>query len=123
MPGKIVMSKAVLLNFGSTFKGTSRLAGVGEGELGGLERGVSGESNVVYVDLGKSTGVKPGDLFIVYREVDASDGTLLADGKKSEKRKTAIGEIVILRVEDRASTALVTYSTDGISLGDSVERR
>lgn len=123
MPGKIVISQAVLLNFGSTFKGTSRLAGAGEGQLGALQTGVTGESGVVYVDIGKSSGVKPGDLFIVFRDMAASDGAMVLDGKKPEKRKTAIGEIVILRVEDRASTALVTYSTDGISLGDSVERR
>jgi len=125
MPGKIVMTKAVLLNFGSTFKGSSRLAGVGEshGSLGDLERGIAGEDRVVYLDVGRSSGVKPGDLFIVYRDMDAAAGTVSLDGKKPEKRKTAIGELVILRVEDRASTALVTYSTDGISLGDSVERR
>jgi len=125
MPGKVVMTKGVLLNFGSEFKGSTRLAGVGEGKglLGDLDRGIAGENHVVYVDIGKSSGAKPGDLFIVYRDMDETDGTLAADGKKPAKRKTAIGEIVILRVEDRTSTALVTYSTDGLSLGDSVERR
>ena len=125
MPGKVVMTKGVLLNFGSLFKGTTRFAGVGEGKgpLGDLERGIAGENHVVYVDIGKTSGAKPGDLFIVYRDMDANDGALTPDGKKPAKRKTAVGEIVILRVEDRASTALVTYSTDGLSLGDSVERR
>jgi hypothetical protein len=116
MPGKIVMTKSVLLNFGGTeIKGSTRLAGVGSGRgmLGDLERGIAGENHVVYLDLARSSGVKPGDLFIVYRDMDTAEG----------KRKTAIGEVVILRVEERASTALVTYSTDGISLGDSVERR
>jgi hypothetical protein len=116
LPGNVVMTKAVLLNFGSELKGTTRLAGVGEGHgpLGDLERGIAGENRVVYIDVAKSSGVKPGDLFIVFRDIAATDGSL---------RKTAIGEIVILRVEDRASTALVTYSTDGLSLGDYVERR
>jgi hypothetical protein len=124
MPGTIVMTKNVLLNLGSTVKGSTRLAGVGagKGNLGDLERGIAGENHVVYVDIAKSSGVKPGDLFIVYREMAETDGTLAA-GVKPAKRKTAVGEIVILRVEDRASTALVTYSTDALSLGDSVERR
>jgi hypothetical protein len=115
MPAKVVMTKSVLLNFGSAFKGSTRLAGVGtgKGELGDLERGIAGENHVVYLDLARSSGAKPGDLFIVYRDIDTADG----------KKKTAIGEVVILRVEDRASTALVTYSTSGIALGDSVERR
>ena len=37
--------------------------------------------------------------------------------------RTAIGELVVLKVEERASTALVTYASDGLSLGDVVERR
>lgn len=125
LPGNIIMTKAVLLNFGSELKGTTRLAGVGEGHgpLGDLERGIAGENRVVYIDVAKSSGVKPGDLFIVFRDMAATDGSLTVDGKNPAKRKTAIGEIVILRVEDRASTALVTYSTDGLSLGDYVERR
>ena len=115
MPGKIVMTKSVLVNFGSSFNGSKRLAGVGtgKGELGDLERGIAGENHVVYIDISRSSGVKPGDLFIVYRDMETPDG----------KRKTAVGELVILRVEDRASTALVTYSTVGLALGDFVERR
>lgn len=115
MPAKVVMTKSVLLNFGSEFKGSTRLAGVGsgQGQLGDLERGIAGENQVVYLDLARSAGARPGDLFIVYRDLDTAEG----------KKKTAVGEVVILRVEDRASTALVTYSTSGISLGDSVERR
>ncbi len=124
MLSNIIMTRSVLLNFGSTFKATSRLAGVGpgQGQLGDLERGLAGENRIVYTDLGKASGVKPGDLFIVYRDMAANDSVLI-DGKKPEKQKTAIGEIVILRVEDNASTALVTYSTEGISLGDYAERR
>jgi hypothetical protein len=37
--------------------------------------------------------------------------------------REAVGEVVILKVDERASTALVTYSADMISPGDSVERR
>jgi hypothetical protein len=60
---------------------------------------------VVYLNAGEAAGVKPGDLFIVYR------GTV------------AIAEVAILKVEEKSSTALVTYSTDALVLGDRVERR
>jgi hypothetical protein len=60
---------------------------------------------VVYLNVGEAAGVKPGDLFIVYR------GT------------AAIAEVAILKVEEKSSTALVTYSTDALVLGDRVERR
>jgi len=49
--------------------------------------------------------VKPGDLFIVYRG------------------SVAIAEVAVLKVEEKSSTALVTYSTDALVLGDQVERR
>jgi hypothetical protein len=123
MPGKIVMTKAVLLNFGSPFNKSPNLVGASEGPLGGLARGVAGDAGIVYVDIGKSSGAKPGDLFIVFRDVDTTDSALVTSGRKSGTRKIAIAEIVILRVEDRASTALVTYADDGVSLGDYVERR
>jgi hypothetical protein len=125
MSATVIMTKGVLLNFGSSFKMSTGLAGTsGTSELSKLSRGVAGEQQVVYLDLGKSSGAKPGDLFIVFRDMARSDELLAAPtGTKPEKRKTAIAEIVILRVEDRASTALVTYTNDGVALGDSVERR
>jgi hypothetical protein len=123
MPGKIVMTKSVLLNFGSPFNGSPNFVGTSDQRLGGLARGIAGDGGIVYVDIGKTSGAKPGDLFIVFRDMDTTDSSVSVAGKKPEKRKTAIAEIVILRVEDRASTALVTYSTDGVGLGDYVERR
>jgi len=60
---------------------------------------------VVYLNVGEAAGVKPGDLFIVYRG------------------SAAIAEVAVLKVEEKSSTALVTYSTDALVLGDRVERR
>jgi len=60
---------------------------------------------VVYLNVGETAGVKPGDLFIVYRG------------------SAAIAEVAVLKVEEKSSTALVTYSTDALVLGDRVERR
>jgi len=77
-----------------------------------LDKGIVGEGSVVYLDVGKQAGAKPGDLFIVYR-----------DHPKVSNVRTAVAEIVILKVEDSSSSALVTYSDDAISLGDVVERR
>jgi hypothetical protein len=60
---------------------------------------------VVYLNVGETAGVKPGDLFIVYRG------------------SAAIAEVAVLKVEEKSSTGLVTYSTDALVLGDRVERR
>jgi hypothetical protein len=68
-------------------------------------KSIVGAGGVVYLNAGETAGVKPGDLFIVYR------GT------------AAIAEVAVLKVEEKSSTALVTYSTDALVLGDRVERR
>jgi hypothetical protein len=34
-----------------------------------------------------------------------------------------IGELVVIKVRERAATALVTFTSDGVSLGDLVELR
>jgi len=116
--GHVAMTMNVLVNSSSAFHNPSRLAGVGQGSLAGLERGIAGEGNVVYIDVARAQNIKPGDIFIVFRDTEEPT----PDGKKVMHR-TAIGEVVVVNVEDRASTALVTYSTDAIALGDLVERR
>ena len=60
---------------------------------------------VVYLNVGEADGVKPGDLFIVYHGA------------------AAIAEVAVLKVEEKSSSTLVTYSTDALALGDRVERR
>ena len=64
------------------------------------------------VDPVTITHGQPGDLFIVFR-----------DSKVVSTARVAIAEVVLLKVEERAATALVTYSDDAIALGDVVERR
>jgi hypothetical protein len=68
-------------------------------------KSIVGTGGVVYLNVGEAAGVKPGDLFIVYRG------------------SVAIAEVAVLKVEEKSSTALVTYSTDALVLGDQVERR
>lgn len=123
--GSVVMTRDVLSNFGSTFRASGKIPGVRTGTLGRLDRGVAAEGTIVYVDIGTRDGVNAGDVFVVYRPVEL-DGQLYAlpkESKKLEDHQTAVGELVILKVEERASTALVTYAMAGVSAGDSVERR
>lgn len=122
VPGNIVLTKDAIVNAGSAFGGNGTVQGAG-GSLKPLERGLTGEGGVVYVDVGKGEGVKTGDLFIVFRDVDLRSEARPHGEPKVGKARTAIAELVILKVEDRASTALVTYSDDVIALGDVVERR
>ena len=68
-------------------------------------RSIVAAGGVLYINAGKEEGVKPGDLFIVYH------GT------------AAVAEVAVLKVETNTSSALVTYSTEALYLGDPVERR
>jgi len=124
--GMIVSTKDVMLNFGSTFEGTHEIPGVGYSDvLGPLNRGVAAEGSIVYVDVGQNCNVKAGDLFIVYREleVDTALYHVPTDVRRIIGARAAIGELLILKVGERAATALVTYSTEGLTMGDTIERR
>jgi hypothetical protein len=123
--GSIVSTKDVMLNFGSSFKVSGQIPGVRGGHLGPIERGVASEGTIVYIDAGQNKAVKPGDVFIAYRSVDVDPRlyNLPKEVSKLSTTRTAIGELVVVKVGERAATALVTYSSDGLSLGDVVERR
>jgi hypothetical protein len=123
--GSVIIAKSALVNFGSIMKGSGSIPGVRSGRMEPISRGIGTEGGIIYVDVGQGQGVKPGDVFIIYKDVEMDSRlySLPAAAKKLKGNRTAVGELVILKVEERASTALVTYASDVISLGDSVERR
>ena len=123
--GTIVTTQNVLLNFGSTFKASGKTPGVPGGALGSVERGIASEGMIVYLDIGQDNAVKPGDIFIAYRdnELDTKLYSLPAEASKLKKTRTAIGELIVVKVGERAATAVVSYASDALALGDAVERR
>jgi len=124
--GLIVSTKGVLLNFGSTFKLPADVAGVhGTDRLGAMDHGVASSGGIVYIDIGQEKSVKPGDIFIVYRTIDLDErlNNLPEEARKLKGTRTAVGELIVVKTGERASTAVVTYASDALALGDSVERR
>jgi hypothetical protein len=123
--GTIISTKDVMLNFGSSFQASAQIPGVRGGNLGPLERGVASEGTIVYIDIGQEQAVKAGDIFIVYRQlaVDQTLQNLPKEVKKVEFARSAIGELIVVKVGERAATAVVSYATDGLTFGDAVERR
>lgn len=123
--GAIVITHAVLSNSGTIFKGTDIVPGVQKGDLTRLGRGVAVDGTIVYIDVGQQEGVRPGDVFIVYRrhEVDDDLYDLPREVVRLRQERTAVGELIVIKTGERASTALVTHALVGISAGDSVERR
>jgi hypothetical protein len=123
--GQIVSTKTVLISNGSSFTGPAVTPGIGGTGIGVIDRGIAAAGTIVYIDIGQDKQVKPGDVFIVYREKKL-DRTLYSFPKEANRLKgqrTAVGELIVVDVGERAATALVTYASDGLSLGDAVERR
>lgn len=133
--GAVALTRDIMQIIGnSALGGSTIIAGyrkgmLEDGPLRGVLGGMAAEGRIVYLDVGTSDGIETGDIFLVYRpmEVDGNGGgqipipgearDLLAD------ERYVFGEVVVVKVEERASTALVTFSSDGISPGDLVERR
>jgi hypothetical protein len=86
-----------------------------------------GNGNIVFLDVGSKQNVQVGDYFRVVRKFHKDNISLFNRGDYNRYRTTfdgvrkVIGEAVILRVEPNVSTALITYSSQNILLGDSVE--
>ncbi len=93
--------------------------------------------DVVYVNLGASDGLKPGDYLRIYRYEDSSRALVyqspgmaqnvygFGHSKKTYPIKSlpreVLGEAVVLRVSPTAATALVTASLREIEVGSYVE--
>ena len=62
---------------------------------------------------------------LMLRYVDFDDRLFSAPREIERLRnaRTAVGEVIVMQVGERASAAVVTYSSDALSLGDAVERR
>ncbi len=81
-----------------------------------------GQGEVVFVDLGKQSGVEVGNRMFVVRRGDAypkpMDKTVGQDDRRFPAR--ALGEVVIVEVGDRISIGLITLSVQEMAVGDLV---
>jgi hypothetical protein len=74
---------------------------------------IAGERQLVTLNVGTANGVAPGNLFSVYKIMYPSVPT----------PRNVIGELVVVSVRERTSTARVLYSRDAIMNGDKAELR
>ena len=92
--------------------------------LGAITAGVGntayfGEGSLVYINLGSSDGVAPGQKFRVFhimREIIGGGFTV-----PPEPPREITGELVILSTEENSSVAMVVRSRREIALGDGIE--
>jgi hypothetical protein len=90
-------------------------------------KSVIGAGDVVYLDVGQQQSVQVGDYFRILRYFTSANVSRFNLNDFSANRPTydavrkVIGELVVLRVEGKTATALVTLSTQDIAMGDGVE--
>jgi hypothetical protein len=81
-----------------------------------------GQGEVIFVNLGKQSGVQVGNRMFVVRRGDAlppmSSNTVGQDDRRFPAR--ALGEVVIVEIGDKISIALVTLAVQEMSVGDLV---
>jgi hypothetical protein len=74
---------------------------------------IAGQEQLVSINLGSANGVAAGNILSVYRVMYPTVPT----------PRNVLGELVVVSVRERTSTARVSYSRDAIMNGDRVELR
>lgn len=82
-----------------------------------------GEHQVVFVDRGEKDGVKEGNVFTVVRSGDPYGKPPDQPAWDPAMPKEDVGQLLVVDVKERASTALVTRSLKELLIGDRVEMR
>jgi hypothetical protein len=81
-----------------------------------------GQGEVVFVDLGRRSGVEVGNRMFVVRRGDALPRPMNRQAGQDDRQfpARALGEIVIVDVGDRISVGLVTLAVQEMTIGDLV---
>jgi hypothetical protein len=79
-----------------------------------------GQGEVVFIDLGKRSGVEVGNRMFVVRRGDALPKKMALQTGQDDRQfpARALGEIVVVDVGDRISVGLVTLSVQEMNAGD-----
>ncbi|MEW5975864.1 MAG: LysM domain-containing protein [Acidobacteriota bacterium] len=90
-------------------------------------RTLLGQGHIVYINLGKKDNLQVGDYCRIYRHFNESNVAPFNKPMYRKNRRSfqevrkVIGELVVLRVDELASTALIVESTEDATVGDHVE--
>jgi hypothetical protein len=82
-----------------------------------------GENHVVFVDRGEQDGVQEGNVFKVLRSGDQYKTNPTRGSWDPRLPVESIGDLLVIDVKEKASTALITKSLKELMVGDRVEMR
>lgn len=74
---------------------------------------IAGTEQLVFINLGREDGIAPGNEFTIYKVMYPSVPT----------SRNVLGSLGVVSVQERTSTAKITYSNDHMMQGDRVEMR
>lgn len=77
-----------------------------------------GEGDIVHIDKGKRDGVETGNVFTVYRPAKKIRDRMT--GRRLQLPVENVGKLVVLNVQEKTSTALVTKSRKELKIGDHI---
>lgn len=77
-----------------------------------------GEGDIVHIDKGKRDEVEAGNVFTVYRPARKVKDRMT--GRKLQLPVENVGKLVVLNVQEKTSTALVTKSIKELVIGDHI---
>jgi hypothetical protein len=78
-----------------------------------LNKAITGDGDLLSIDLGSSDGLAPGNRLTVFRVTYPS----------VPSARNVIGELAVLKVDERTALTKVIYSRDALLIGDQVELR
>src|SRR4029079_12239374 len=95
-----------------------------QGQIVAMLRGdqLIGKGEVVFIDLGKASGVEIGNRMHVVRRGDAHPALNSSNIGQDDRRfpARAVGEVVIVDVGQKISVGLVTLAVQELGIGDLV---
>ncbi len=82
-----------------------------------------GEHHIVFLDKGEKDGVEEGNVFNVLRSGDQYGNDPRSPTWDPNLPQESVGDLIVVDVKERASSALVTKSLKELMIGDRVEMR
>ncbi|GAB4308268.1 MAG: LysM peptidoglycan-binding domain-containing protein [Myxococcota bacterium] len=84
---------------------------------------MAGEFMLVFIDKGRSSGVKTGNTFDIIERIDPRLEAKMDEEERQRLPKEKVGEVLVIESRDKVSTGMVLYSARELEIGDTLEMK